>query len=600
MVRAAADNGPPEGGASELPGPGKDDQIVNEVVGQARDALRGALESATNQALERGAGSGDNPESREEALEAAIDANAEGALGRGAASREVSGREEGDRWQEEEGATSSSRAKGGEEQRQDSQRRFETEMRRDVEQNTEARGFVVDEKLRDPNRVPAFAPEQLGGGAYMTVQERGGESGGSEKQEGRKLPKSGFVVDDLGDGGGVEVIGGGVSAGPDILTQRLRRSRKRLLMKMFQGLEVGVKTAVTDPMGAIALLWFFLTHQIERILDWTNTGVWYSRLLKLAGAAFTLLPPILLLVSYPLEWFLVTLNNILTGDPLASIGFGLQVALIYYPITFSVLAAIAGLEGTRQLAVSRVTNDISRPFTPQLMQLVGMAWFLIMVPGLLLYKTAIGWVGFMTAFYVSFFVKSAIARFVGYTVQRTEGDPQWAQSPANPREIDPEWRIMPRTSTRVVFGLSVVLLHFLVMLESSQWTKLFFAKMPLWAKLIHTIGALWLLTFCYYVNTHSSDFIREYFEQYVVPREIVNEGLYRYVRHPIYASYMLLFVAYAFAMRAPISAGLLGAVSLWYYNIRVEIEEAKLVGRFGQDYVDYIREVPYRYWLGVY
>lgn len=63
---------------------------------------------------------------------------------------------------------------------------------------------------------------------------------------------------------------------------------------------------------------------------------------------------------------------------------------------------------------------------------------------------------------------------------------------------------------------------------------------------------------------------------------------------------MLLFVAYALAMRAPISAGLLGAVSLWYYNIRVEIEEAKLVGRFGQDYVDYIREVPYRYWLGVY
>lgn len=77
---------------------------------------------------------------------------------------------------------------------------------------------------------------------------------------------------------------------------------------------------------------------------------------------------------------------------------------------------------------------------------------------------------------------------------------------------------MPRTSTRVVFGLSVLLGHYLVMLESAQWTKLFFAKLPLWARLIHTIGALWLLTFCYYVNTHSSDFIREYFEQYVVPR----------------------------------------------------------------------------------
>lgn len=192
--------------------------------------------------------------------------------------------------------------------------------------------------------------------------------------------------------------------------------------------------------GAIALFWFFLTHQLERILDWTNTGVWYSRLLKLAGVAFVFLPPLFILVSYPLEWSLVSLNNLLNGDPLASIGFGLQVALIYYPVTFSVLAAIAGLEGTRQLAVSRVTNNISRPFTPQLMQLVGMAWYLIMVPGLLLYKTAIGWVGFMTAFYVSFFVKSAIARFVGYTVQRTEGDPQWEQSPANPREIDPEVR----------------------------------------------------------------------------------------------------------------------------------------------------------------
>ena len=83
-------------------------------------------------------------------------------------------------------------------------------------------------------------------------------------------------------------------------------------------------------------------------------------------------------------------------------------------------------------------------------------------------------------------------------------------------------------------------------------------------------------------------------------QEIVQDGLYRYVRHPIYASYGLLFVAYAIAMRAPVSGVLLGAISFWYYNIRVDIEEAKLVGRFGQDYVDYINQVPYRFWLGVY
>lgn len=254
MVRAAADNGPSEGGASNLPGQGKDEQIVNEVVDNAKEALRGALESATNQALERGAVSGDDSENREEALGAAIDANVEGALGRGAASPEASGREDGGRWQEEEGASFSNRAEGGEEQRRDGRRQFAVELQRDIERNAESRGFVVDERLRDPNKVPQFAPEQLGGGAHMSVQERGGEIGESEKQEGRKLPKSGFVVDDLGDGGGVEVIGRGVSAGPDILTQRPRRSRKRLLMRTLQGLEGGVKTAVTDPMVSKMIL----------------------------------------------------------------------------------------------------------------------------------------------------------------------------------------------------------------------------------------------------------------------------------------------------------------------------------------------------------
>lgn len=203
-------------------------------------------------------------------------------------------------------------------------------------------------------------------------------------------------------------------------------------------------TSFSVPQAAVALVWFFFSHQVQRILDWTNTGVWYGRLLKLAAAAALFLPPLFILVSYPLEHLLIVLNNVLFGDPLASIGFGLQVALIYYPISFSVLAALAGLEGTRQLAVSRRTNKISRPFTPQVMQLVGMAWYLIMVPGLLMYKSAVGWVGFMTAFYVSFFIKSAIARFVGYTVQRTEGDPQWEQSAAQPREIDPDVRHLPR------------------------------------------------------------------------------------------------------------------------------------------------------------
>lgn len=205
-------------------------------------------------------------------------------------------------------------------------------------------------------------------------------------------------------------------------------------------------------------MWLFLKYQTQRVLDWTNTGVWYGRILKLAAVVLVSLPllrQLSILSTYPLEYALILLKSIVTGEILANLGFAAQVAVIYYPISFSVLAAILGLVGTRQLAVARETNKISRPLAPQLMQLVGFAWYLIMVPGLKVHKTAIGWVGFMTAFYVSFFIKSAVARFVGYTVQRTEGNPQWEGAIAEPREIDPEVRV-DATVFRSCLNLSVV------------------------------------------------------------------------------------------------------------------------------------------------
>jgi protein-S-isoprenylcysteine O-methyltransferase Ste14 len=68
---------------------------------------------------------------------------------------------------------------------------------------------------------------------------------------------------------------------------------------------------------------------------------------------------------------------------------------------------------------------------------------------------------------------------------------------------------------------------------------------------------------------------------------LVTTGPYRWARHPMYSAYFLLFAG-AFLLSADwvVGATGMGMIST-HMTVRVRREEAMLVGRFGQDYLDY-------------
>lgn len=74
------------------------------------------------------------------------------------------------------------------------------------------------------------------------------------------------------------------------------------------------------------------------------------------------------------------------------------------------------------------------------------------------------------------------------------------------------------------------------------------------------------------------------------PRPLVRSGLYRYVRHPIYLGEFLVLFAWTFELGAPIVAIITIIIAAIYGRRRLAADEAKLLAKFGDDYVQYMRE----------
>lgn len=81
----------------------------------------------------------------------------------------------------------------------------------------------------------------------------------------------------------------------------------------------------------------------------------------------------------------------------------------------------------------------------------------------------------------------------------------------------------------------------------------------------------------------------------MVPSVVVKFGPFRWVRHPMYASIMLMFAAYAAALRAPLSCLFLVAVCVAYYEQKARLEEELLLETFGEDYREYMYKVKYKF-----
>jgi protein-S-isoprenylcysteine O-methyltransferase Ste14 len=80
---------------------------------------------------------------------------------------------------------------------------------------------------------------------------------------------------------------------------------------------------------------------------------------------------------------------------------------------------------------------------------------------------------------------------------------------------------------------------------------------------------------------------------------LVTEGIYSLIRHPIYTSYILLFLGFCIMLQSLWGSGLLLIVCVVWFGNRIAIEEQMLEERFGEEYQSYCQQTkrlfPYVY-----
>ena len=74
-------------------------------------------------------------------------------------------------------------------------------------------------------------------------------------------------------------------------------------------------------------------------------------------------------------------------------------------------------------------------------------------------------------------------------------------------------------------------------------------------------------------------------------REVKTGGMYRFVRHPLYASYLLIFTGYVLANTTPMNL-VFYVLTMGFLHARLLREEKHLIHH--PVYAEYMRQVPYR------
>ncbi|XP_068643277.1 uncharacterized protein [Aristolochia californica] len=160
------------------------------------------------------------------------------------------------------------------------------------------------------------------------------------------------------------------------------------------------------------------------------------------------------------------------------------------------------------------------------------------------------------------------------------------------RDHDPKWDVRLPNHLRILFAASVLVGHWFAAAEgpalhtvSGGWTNV----------------AIWVaIAVALFSQYHASLYLAKYSEKVVVPTAVVQFGPYRWVRHPVYASTILMFAVYCAALRAPLSLLFVVGACVAYYEQKAKLEEGLMLEAFGQMYKDYMTKVKYKFIPGVF
>ncbi|XP_021720821.1 uncharacterized protein LOC110688389 [Chenopodium quinoa] len=160
------------------------------------------------------------------------------------------------------------------------------------------------------------------------------------------------------------------------------------------------------------------------------------------------------------------------------------------------------------------------------------------------------------------------------------------------RSYDPKWDVNVPSLYRGLFSVGVMIGHWLAAFEGPELHLIpgGWSNIGIWGLIMATV----------FMHYHASLYLAKYSEKIVEPTSVVQFGPYRWVRHPIYASTMLLFLTYFVSLRAPLSCLYTIGVCILYYDQKAKLEEALMIDAFRESYLEYMSKVRYKFIPFVY
>lgn len=215
----------------------------------------------------------------------------------------------------------------------------------------------------------------------------------------------------------------------------------------------------------------------------------------------------------------------------------------------------------------------------QVLILGGTLVWLILVPLAHVHGFIDGWPILLYTMYYFFFSISAIVRDRMYGTLSTVSE-------------EPRWQSSPSRVAQIAFIVAIVGGHWAAAFESP-----FLVESWNWAWQSKLAAAI--LGLAVVVHWNAIYFLGKYSNRLVNPMSVVMFGPYRWVRHPMYASYMLLCAGYCFALRSYFSLLFLTVSCMAYYDQRTKLEEKNMVEVFGSIYTSYREKTKHKYlpWL---
>ncbi|MFX0123366.1 MAG: methyltransferase family protein, partial [Candidatus Hodarchaeota archaeon] len=114
--------------------------------------------------------------------------------------------------------------------------------------------------------------------------------------------------------------------------------------------------------------------------------------------------------------------------------------------------------------------------------------------------------------------------------------------------------------------------------------------------LLMIIGSIIMLSSRYQLNKHSYGGVSLSEEK---EQTLLTEGMFKYIRHPIYAGGLIITIGLELAFRSLIILSLHTLVFLLIFRDRMQREEIVLSDKFGKEYRDYVKKtkrlIPYIY-----